>query len=423
MLNALIAAPNEREVNLPEFMCSTGNCTWPPVATLAFCSRCTDISAQLVVVCEEWTQNRANDRVQQCTARLPGGTGVESVTANSRSEILMNTTITEDNTKVVMQSVRVLPRTLEERGTTEPGTTFRAPATISNFTATECTLDLCVMSIQPSVRQGVYSETVLDTFTEPAPDKVRWDRRHLRPPWGPERGIDPAANVSFGFSEDVAIDFYLTAGTGIFQNFAGEVSSTGQVETSGTQDIVMALFSANYTTPEACGRPNGDAFACAVRGMTDALTKTLRNSGVLANGTGAGDAYLARGRAETVATFVRVRWAWIVLPAAVWALGLAAWAVVAVQTYRMRLPKWRDDPLPLVFLYRDGDARGGQAIAGSPSAASSSTQQGGALLPAEGYSSWAYEAVFGPIHVQLQRPPEGHGGGDDGMMRLVRVER
>ncbi|KAK4148890.1 hypothetical protein C8A00DRAFT_38526 [Chaetomidium leptoderma] len=50
----------------------------------------------------------------------------------------------------------------------------RPLVTLANFSATECSLSPCVLSLQASVRSGIYSETVLDTFTEPSTRDTPW---------------------------------------------------------------------------------------------------------------------------------------------------------------------------------------------------------------------------------------------------------
>ena len=94
--------------------------------------------------------------------------------------------------------------------------------------------------------------------------------------------------------------------------------------------------------PKECGSPNGDTFACAVEGMGKAMTKTMRDSGIVAaNGESIGnigEEFLARGTAFGKATFVRAQWHWIGLPFAVWLLGVVTWVAVAMQTREMELP-------------------------------------------------------------------------------------
>lgn len=423
MMSALITAPND-DVNLPRFFCSTGNCTWAPTATLGFCAQCTDITSQIDLVCQtrDRTAGSSTRVAQTCTATLRGGTaGLYFIGTDEAFESLMNVTQVGGKEGLRYHSIRMLP----------PYTMSSAPrqsVTQANFSATECSLSPCVLSIEASVRSGIYDETLLDTFTEPPPPGRSWLAHKLQPPWGPERGIDPAANLSFGLDPALEADW---ASSGfLLQNktipgwattrdgHTGIDFCTDRLANGCTRGPMPGyIFNANYT-PATCGSPNADTFACAMRGIAAAMTKTVR---------GAGEEYLVRGRAETAATFVRVQWYWIALPCAVWVLGLVAWAVVAVQTRRMRLPTWRDDPLPLAFLYREGSDdedhhhRHHHHHRGSRSAAAQQTQpRDDAFLAADGYSSWAYEKVAEGMVVQLQEV-SARPGGRGRMMRLVRT--
>lgn len=418
IMSALVTAPNN-DVNLPRFFCSTGNCTWAPIATLGFCSDCTDITSKIELACKSSHMTDGIDdsiswTAQTCAARLPGDTaGLYYIGTDEPTETLMNITQIGGDEGLRYHSIRKLPPD-------GIGSSRRPPVTKANFSATECSLSPCVLSLQASVRSGIYSETLLDTFTERPPDGTPWMWHKLQPPWGLERGIDPAANLSFGLNPDLYADW---GGSGFL---VGNKTIPGWVTTKDahtgigfcvagpdgacTADPMLGLlFNANYT-PSTCGSPNVDTFACAMGGIAAALTKTLRNAGVVANGTGVGDQFLVRGLAETAATFVRVQWGWIALPCIVWVLGLTAWAAVVLQTRGLRLPTWRDNPLPLVFLYREaGDRWGGDRLRD-------------AVLAADGCSSWAYERVAKGMRVQLREVPEQAEGGG-GVMRLVLTEK
>ena len=180
------------------------------------------------------------------------------------------------------------------------------------------------------------------------------------------------------------------------------------------------IFNVNYTAQD-CGSPNADTFACAMVGVAAAMTKTFRNSGVIANGTSISNAFLVSGnsslvsgRADAVATFVHVQWHWILLPCTVWGLGVITWVVVAFHTRRLRLPTWRDSPLPLLFLYREGDDRPSEKGYASPR-----NPLHEEFLSTDDYSTWAHEKVAGRINVQLGKVPSHSGG----MMRLVPMEK
>jgi len=170
----------------------------------------------------------------------------------------------------------------------------------------------------------------------------------------------------------------------------------------------VSIFTANYNAKD-CGSINDDVFSCVMQGFAKALTKTVRDSGLNKYGKDANSSYLIRGRATVPATFIHVRWEWIILPALVWVFGFITWCAIVIQTWRLRLPKWRDDLLPLVFLYRGGDARLRDAHTSekaSPTVTASScvSRDLDKFLGADDYSSWAYGKVAEQIIVQLHKP-------------------
>jgi hypothetical protein len=326
--------------------------------------------------------------------------------------------IGEEGPGLRFHSLRMLPPYNLSSSATRP------LVTLANFSATECWLKMCVLSVNASVQAGIYSETVLDTFTQPPPSNTTWIRHMLQPPWGIERGIDTAANLSFGLSKAVQDDWSPAASRPdllpftVIPGYAVTTDRhTGIVYCniqSGVACVEGAMpryiFNANYTARD-CGSPNADTFACVMGGVAAALTRTFRNSGIIANGTDIGEAFLVGGQAETIATFVRVQWYWILLPGAVWLLGVTTWIVVVLQTRRLRLPTWRDNPLPLLFLHRERDDRSFEkGPAGGPLHEE--------LLSADDYSIWAHEKVTDRINVQMGTAPSHFGG----VMRLVRTE-
>ncbi|KAL4928039.1 uncharacterized protein BDV17DRAFT_292059 [Aspergillus undulatus] len=61
----------------------------------------------------------------------------------------------------------------------------------------------------------------------------------------------------------------------------------------------------------------------------------------------------APGRVEVNVIFISVRWQWIALPVLLWVLGAGALAGTFWKTRRRRAPRWKNDPLPLLFIYQD----------------------------------------------------------------------
>lgn len=172
-------------------------------------------------------------------------------------------------------------------------------------------------------------------------------------------------------------------------------------------NMAGAMFNNKYSSKD-CNSVNNDVFSCIMEGFARALTKVIRESGVInkPDGIDPSSTYLAKGEAFIPDTFVRVQWEWIILPLLVWVLGLVTWAVIAFQSWRLRLPRWRDDTLPLMFLYRPmKDERGKHGDGGRLGAVTGSDELD-EILRADGYSTWAYETVSEKISGQLHKPSD-----------------
>lgn len=347
MQTALVTAPNT-DANLPTYFCSTGNCTWDPVATLGFCPLCADISSIIVVNCSKLETNG-----YYCAASLPeaGATlnwesDTGGVLMDIRSVNASSAKIYDNSTGPVFQSLRMVNPPFEFSS---------APTSAANYTATECSINLCVLSIQPSVSLGNYSETIIDTWMEP--NSFIFGNMTLSPPWGPERGV--TGNQSFSINSNVSLDWQQQSPLPFPDNLiVGNVSTSDanngvSIGTPAQRTLVDSIYY-DKSTPADCGSPNNDNFACSTWSMAGAMTKTMRNAGVQANGANSTD--LALGQTQVSATFVRVEWYWMALPFTVWLLGVLTWFATLVQTWRWHIPSWRGNPLPFLFLYPEDAA-------------------------------------------------------------------
>ncbi|PYI07678.1 hypothetical protein BO78DRAFT_88345 [Aspergillus sclerotiicarbonarius CBS 121057] len=64
-------------------------------------------------------------------------------------------------------------------------------------------------------------------------------------------------------------------------------------------------------------------------------------------------AQMAAGQALVSVMHISVHWQWLALPALVWVLVALVLMGTWWKTRRTRMPKWHNDPLPLLFLYRE----------------------------------------------------------------------
>lgn len=355
MQSAFINVPST-EFGVPKFACSTGNCTWDPVATLGFCEQCADVSSHVVLNC-----TRDDGEGQACEASLPNDSCRVRYMTQSANCFINMTRVPREQALVfrnasgpIFHALRLPPP--------YPLVGNSIRVTQANFTATECSLNPCVRSFVPTVYKGRYSERPLATWIAPPAGRgTEWGYycpESLTPPWGPELGVTTPGQ-QFGCGRQVREDWRVADGGGGGETPYPSRVITGYVclkdRTLGRTfagELAEYMYRAAFPSDAACSRLNADTFACAAATVANAMTLTMRNAAFLVNGTSAAD--LAVGRTHTAATFVRIVWAWIALPVAVWLLGLATWAAVAAQTRRRRLPTWRDNQLPLAFVYREG---------------------------------------------------------------------
>jgi hypothetical protein len=121
-------------------------------------------------------------------------------------------------------------------------------------------------------------------------------------------------------------------------------------------DVLQTLDRGDLT---GCGAPVSYQLSvpgkvnCSMQNIARALSKTLRDSEFEAPDSSTYLGSSARGRVEVNVTFVAVRWQWIALPVFVWVLGAVALAGALWKSRTRRTPRWKNDPLPLLFLYQD----------------------------------------------------------------------
>lgn len=223
----------------------------------------------------------------------------------------------------------------------------------TRFIGTECTLSPCVLSLSASVSQGIYKETVLKTWSQVDQDFGTIGPVRLSPPWGPEDGMGTGQTFHIPGKVVEALGGSMSP---LGDDLKGRVMLTDAFSAVTTFDsamekrneVLMALFFANFTDT-TCPTPE-DRMACTMRALGAGATKAVRDAPGLANGTEA--PWVATGTTNKTGTFIRVDWVWLTLPIAVWVLSVTSVIIAAAKT--RRVPLWRDDALPLAFLFKGG---------------------------------------------------------------------
>jgi hypothetical protein len=237
--------------------------------------------------------------------------------------------------------------------TSERGGTIPKIGLDTKWEAIECSIEPVVQSIRARVDHNIYSEEVLATWAQ----SNLTNDRIWKPNWGPELGAAPTQNFSLGVLANSAIDNFfnnifngaLTADSFGFGDYAPSA-----FDYAGP-DVIEALATGNIS---GCSLEAVDKFNCSMHSVAAAISKSFRDSAYISAGSDPGKAQMAAGRVSRSMTYVFVQWQWIVLPVLVWLLGVVTLVGTAWKTRRAGAPKWRNDPVPLVFLYREGENEG-----------------------------------------------------------------
>ena len=360
--NALAALyqPELDENKVPRFNCATGNCTWGAFTTISFCPSCADVTPFLNKTCSPYKSTEGGEWGQECEVSLPG----EYTTLTFRLE--GDSYSNGDRLVVSSTESPVVYRDLAEYRVYQSisakldtplfeGLPFRNNTKLE---ATECVMQPCVLSLTASVSKGEYSEKVLDTYMQSPDANHTCGFDVMRPPWGPEEGMQP--NETFGFvhqqicSAALALPDTLIAGkvsvSTLYNN--SFVSSEGGLCGGENGDGVEVIFNTQITasTHPYCAEPR-NAFSCVFQSMARGVAKGVRDTSYYFTNSNATN--WALGETLTTAVFIQVQWWWISLPLTVWLLSLITLGGAMWETRRAGWPLWRDDPLPLVFMRRD----------------------------------------------------------------------
>ena len=190
MSNGLTSHRGDISLFRPEFTCTTGNCTWEPHASLATCSKCTDISSHLkkstgralvthpVITMPYWPEGSdiLHDHKYSYTkykldalglniSNFDSGQGLGGATKYMNAYVTARATTSPGET-ISFQSLKTL---ILSFGIMETSHGFRNGTEKwqhAKVTAHECALYFCTNVYQAEVRQGELHERLLESYAE-----------------------------------------------------------------------------------------------------------------------------------------------------------------------------------------------------------------------------------------------------------------
>ena len=335
--------------------CPGETCTWPDFETLAICSSCTDITAHLSHACLEesgsWRED-FNPEPPKTNATRTRSCGWY-FNATSDEPLLMTGYNLDGHGTLIsrhlayhdhIQNELVWGGSLLSKHIPYPladfavvsNTDFLAVHRNETPQAISCTFRWCVQRVRASFLKGVYSETVLSTYTDDtqAPDPLSCT---IRPDGS--RDWHYAANITL--SPPTSNETYLITNRTML---SARWAIDDWIPNSIIQVNATASKVAHYPLPSELGGPltetvynnlwlvPGEA-ASLVQRLAQDLTTNLRNDpryGEVVYGSG------------VFVTYVAVEWAFFVFPLVVLALTLGLLLATIVQTHRKEVWKASD---------------------------------------------------------------------------------
>ncbi|RDW68808.1 DUF3176 domain-containing protein [Aspergillus mulundensis] len=396
--NSVFNSDRAKPWSIPQYICPSANCTWAPIASLEAVALCSNITTRLSMSCIAIPENTSYAGMTNCTVSLPksnltswflespaqtnGANKYQIPMINGVTLSAVKADLASVYTNASMSPIQFITPRLPNNSLLEtaPSTDFSlwdGANDLRMWDATECAIEPVVRASRPSVTHNVFSDETLDiayartwvpeytyTNTSGAWEKQGAPGWHFSPPssWKTELGIEHDTYI-FGAQAMYTLEKFLEI------LFSGQfwrdplhqafTATNPQSTMYAAADVLQAVALGDIA---GCGVELAGRLACAMRNVAGAISKSWRDSVYIETSREVGDfekAGMARGRVLVGVTFVVVHWQWICLPVLVWALGIGVLLGVVWRTGK-GVPRWRNDPLPLLFVYdvdadRDGE--------------------------------------------------------------------
>lgn len=372
--NAIMNSDPKKPWSIPQYSCPSANCTWPPAASLDAYALCTDITHELVTECRETGKDDFMEGVTNCTVTLPKsnltGWYVPSDTVLFAFKgFVMRETRSYDSQYVYSNLTFgnvvqwVTPRL--------HGSWYRSypPPANTTWAASECAIQPIVRSFRAQVANNTYSDETLAIWTNYTVNDS--GAMVFKPTWGADLGINtPGQTFEISWTSTLAIaNFFQYIFGGEFWQ-QGTSSQAFRAESTVEYAATDVMEAIGYADMAGCTMDLAPRLTCMMGNVAQAVSKAYRDSmynstsvaaaATVARPTGENVASnstegLALGTVRANATYIAVQWQWLALPVFVW---VVAAATLAGTLWKMRsVPKWKNDVVPLLFLYRDESER------------------------------------------------------------------
>ncbi|RPA99467.1 hypothetical protein L873DRAFT_1683865 [Choiromyces venosus 120613-1] len=309
-------------VNQPFFTCTSGDCEFPPFATLAVCSECFKVNDEVQSSCD------ANNL---CSAEF-GGMRAQSWQKpdnNNINTILNQTFLAPENSTLLKSGVA------GKRGGSPSFSTMAHLQAHSEsgtwpptYQGTECALFWCVKTVSAQVHKGVYEEQIISTNTDIS-NGTSGERR-----FSLTNGTKISAFVITPLAQES-----IQGPKGVTHLLTGWAKGSGYNRVFSSD--LMQGFSTHANVTEVMSR------------VATAMTNRIRDFDSTTppvNGTTMGKE-----------SFIRARWPWLTFPVLLWVFSLVFLLTIVVKSrdseQKWGMRAWGASSLALIFHGLDEDAR------------------------------------------------------------------
>ncbi|OQE35333.1 hypothetical protein PENCOP_c013G02115 [Penicillium coprophilum] len=349
--NSLFNSDSSKPWNIPRYTCSSGNCTWDPIATLEMRASCTNITDRLKTKCDNILEGqRLSSSTQICSVYLKDNNGNVSAYVQEPGT-LWGAPVAIGSVKPLIYTNSIIPpiQLVAPDNLLPVEELWTLDSKIQpQWQAIECAIDPIVHSFRPTVRRGVYQEETLGISKNGSFESFYLGSNyHMHSPWGQKMGVEKDRDFLIYKRTLTAIRYF-------FQDFfAGRahldpygfafIPHTVQYQYASA-DLIQLLTLSNIT---GCAGGTAKQMHCAMDNVAEAMSKTIRDtpySSSFANTT---------GQAMISTTYVSIHWQWIVLPVLVWLLGLVTLLGTIWKTRKAMIPTWKNGLMPLLSVYKN----------------------------------------------------------------------
>jgi hypothetical protein len=290
-------------------VCSTGNCTWTPISSLAICSACKNVDPNIAVSCNTsvtWGPYNYGHENLSCSYKSPNnfaGFNASSLYMDGGFYTFSVLAVTSANTAAVLQN----PSNNQIAGLRSPWAAF-AKATINNNATmgmnlnvtniTICPVTPCLKTYNVSVYEGTPTSKVVNTwqFESWTYNGTTNQIDFARPPVDVVKGT---TNTAFTIDGNTGLGF-VNLLQQAFNGTATLPETDADTPKSYSSDTMQALYMI-------------DDLGQMMENVASSLSSYMRTV----------SSAVVHGKVWAMKSYVHVRWIWLLLPMALMPASLA----------------------------------------------------------------------------------------------------